>query len=68
MSKLIICHGEGNDVLHGIGNTPKEAYENYKYNDGSDDLNDCKFYEAEEVEIEFTVKRKETAGSAAKKQ
>ena len=67
MNKIIICHGKGNDLLYGTGKTPKDAYENYANNDGDDNLADCTFYEAEEVEIEFVVKRKETTGSVAKK-
>lgn len=67
MSKTIICHGQENDNCYGEGKNPKEAYIDYTCRGGEDSINDCKFYEAEEVEIEFTIKHKETAGSAAKK-
>ena len=68
MSKLIICHGEENDYTYGAGKTIKEAFEDYSQsNNGEDEITQCKFYEAEEVEIEIIIKRKETAMSAAKK-
>lgn len=68
MSKLIICHGEENDYTYGIGKTVEEAFDDYSQsNNGEDGMMQCKFYQAEEVEIEIVIKLKETAGSAAKK-
>lgn len=68
MSKTIICHGEENDYTYGIGKTVEEAFNNYKQsNNGDDEMMQCKFYEAEEVEIEIVIRHKETAASAAKK-
>ena len=63
MSKTIICHGEENDYYFGNGKTPKEAYENYRGNGGDDSLDQCKFFEAEEVEIEIIIKQKTTASA-----
>jgi len=67
MNKTIICHGKVNDSLYGTGDNPRLAYEDYTDNAGEDSIDDCAFYEADEVEIEFVIKRKETVGSAAKK-
>jgi hypothetical protein len=64
MSKTIICLGENNDYYFGNGKTPKEAYENYKKNGGDDNLDQCKFFEAEEIEIEIIIKQKTTASTA----
>ena len=68
MSKLIICHGKENDYTYGVGKTVEKAFNDYSQsNNGEDEMMQCKFYEAEEIEIEIIIKRKETADSAAKK-
>lgn len=68
MNKLIICIGQENDSYSGIGKTILNAFADYTQQAGGEDgITECKFYEAEEIEIEFTIKRKETAASAARK-
>ena len=68
MGKLIICHGEENDYEYGVGKTIAQAFNDYSNeHNGLDTISECKFYEAAEIEIEFVIKRKETAASAAKK-
>lgn len=67
MNKIIICHGNENDYQYGIGNTVIKAFQNYQENDGENSIEKCKFYESEEIEIEFAIKRKVTAESAARR-
>ncbi len=58
MSKTIICHGNENDYYYGRGATLKEAYKDYRGNDGEDSFDECRFFEAEEIEIELIIKQK----------
>ena len=55
MSKTIICCGEQNDYYHGTGDNAKKAYEDYRNNNGEDAFLDCKFYEAEEAEVDLVI-------------
>ena len=57
MAKIIICYGE-EDTYFGLGKDAIDAHEDYIDNSGEDSFKNCKFYEAQEIEIEFINKIK----------
>lgn len=66
MSKSIICCGEQNDYYHGIGDNAKKAYEDYKINDGEDSFLECRFFEANELEVDLVIRKQEPVGKTTK--
>lgn len=59
MAKVIICCGDSEDFYFGKGKNAIEAWEDYVDNRGNDVFTNCKFFEAQEVEIQFVNKIKE---------
>jgi len=59
MAKVIICCGDSEDFLFGKGENAMKAWEDYMDNSGEDSFLNCKFFESQEIEIQFVNKIKE---------
>jgi len=62
---MFICMD--NSQCSGKGQTPDEAYKDYENYHGNDTLDDCIFFEAEEIKVEIKIQRVETVVKVSSK-
>jgi hypothetical protein len=67
-AKMFICKGSNDyNNIYGNGDTLLDAYKDYKACEGEDDADDCIFYEAQRLDIEVCIQKKEVVKSICRK-